>query len=115
MAPFVSKSRRRAECFPAALLADIIRVSLKVPDRLAPTPDKRGRRLPYRTLPCKRGREGPKPRCPGLRFNFAREEHDEKHYANGIDGRRRRRRAVGGLRRPRLYPGRRSECGAQSV
>ena len=52
--------------------------------------------------------------APGLCFNFAREEHDETRYANGIDGRRRRRR-VGGLQRPRLYPGRRSQCGAQSV
>jgi hypothetical protein len=39
-------SLTRLPRFPTALLADMIRVSLKVPNRLASAPDKRGRRLP---------------------------------------------------------------------
>src|SRR5438132_3773019 len=81
--------------FPEVLPADIICAGLHVRNWLAPTAAKaRGRRTAS---------------------EFTREEQDETLCANGIDSRCRRRRAVGGLRRPGLYPGPRSQCGAQSV
>src|SRR6516165_5661085 len=76
----------RTAGFPTALPADIIRVGLKVPNWLAPTPDKRGRCLV--AFPCKRGGEegAVKTGMPPGKMSQGR-KHDETRYTNGIDGR----------------------------